>query len=206
MVNILTRLNGWQRLWFVFAVICFVVTTIFAVIVQKKPNAVEDEALLAKLNADDVITIDILIPSREIATPTEPWKADPIVQKVAFPKDIHNINARAILAYLRQKDLQLKSVGDSILTEYASDRYPEIVKDIENNRYINPDTVRSIAVELMTERNKYQAIRAKTENNEVRKSNMLMTLYSYIVWLTLITSVYIAGLAIGWIRKGFKKS
>lgn len=59
MFKTLSGLNGWQRLWFVFAVISFIAVTTIVVVAQKPTSAVEDVDILSQLNADEITKVNI---------------------------------------------------------------------------------------------------------------------------------------------------
>src|SRR3989442_13362894 len=59
MRSILTKLNGWQRLWSVLSVIGLVLVTALVFMLWREGKAVEDVQLLAQLNADEVIRVNI---------------------------------------------------------------------------------------------------------------------------------------------------
>lgn len=71
MKSILTTLNGWQRLWFVFSVICLVLVTALVFILWRETNRVEDAQLLTQLNDSEVVRVNI-----------------PDVGQVAFPNSL----------------------------------------------------------------------------------------------------------------------
>jgi len=53
------RLNGWQRIWVVAAVLSFGFASLFVYATYQSPSEVEDPQILAQLNADEVIDVEI---------------------------------------------------------------------------------------------------------------------------------------------------
>lgn len=59
MKNILTKLSGWQRVWFVFSVICLVLVTALVFVLWRETNRVEDAQLLSQLNDSKILRVNI---------------------------------------------------------------------------------------------------------------------------------------------------
>ena len=97
MKSILNRLNGWQRLWFVFSVSSLVLVTALVFVLWREGKAVEDVQLLAQLNANEVIRVDI-----------------PGVGQVAFPNSLTEREIEKIINenYKDTKDVFKDSAAD----------------------------------------------------------------------------------------------
>ena len=59
MVHILSKLNGWQRLWFVFSILSLVLTICIVIVAPKPEYAVEDPDIIARLNKDETYRVNI---------------------------------------------------------------------------------------------------------------------------------------------------
>ncbi|HEY9165871.1 MAG TPA: hypothetical protein VIS48_06885 [Candidatus Kryptonia bacterium] len=212
MSNLLSRLNGWQRLWFVFTIICFILTTIFVVVGQRKTNAVEDEAIITKLNADEVKKFRITFLSSSDTSHKEPWTKYQAQEKIfvkemnPFDQFVGRSNSKKTAnefdpdAYLQKLRL---AVIDTV--EFPNDMSNNDVQDFIR-KYDNLDTIRIRAAGLIVERNRKQVTQARNENNKGRQSNVRLILYGYVAWLSFVVSIYLLGYGIGWIYHGFKKS
>lgn len=213
MSTFLSQLNGWRRLWIVFAIICFILATAVAVVGQRVVNAVEDEAILAKLNADDITRVLVLLPSRPIQR-EGPWTKYQRERRILF-----NVpSTDSLLARIRSRYSQYDNLTDSALATAIHNRYPitttlEFPKDLDEiairdviNRYDDPDTLRLVAANLIADRNKRQAAQAKTGNDEVRAANLRLFVSVYAACFILVVAIYLLGYAIAWIVRGFKNS
>jgi hypothetical protein len=85
MASLQSRLTGWQRLWFVFSIICFLVTTFFVVTGQREPP--KDEVVLQQF-ANRVKRIEIPAPEFIPDDKSDKWRKYLKGYVVEFPDDV----------------------------------------------------------------------------------------------------------------------
>ena len=75
-----SHFNGWQRIWIVASVLSLALVTLFIYATYRSPLAVEDLSILAQLNKDQVVDVDI-----------------PGLGIVKFPKDMPEKEIEALI-------------------------------------------------------------------------------------------------------------
>jgi hypothetical protein len=172
------RLNGWQRLWVVFAVLTFTITTIFVYRAQQHFFFVEGVNVVAAPPYLSTQDLNAQLDNQFLQQQAKATNRGQNLQKL--PTRVVANDPLGNLTFSGQWLVKDDQTGQNGLW------------DGKNITLISPEMA--------------AILEASSKNDRIRQANRDVILHGYSSWLILTVLIYIAGWAVGWIYRGFKSS